>query len=88
VTDVRTDEIAVHWLGDDTQDGDVWELRNHRDRYMIFGRPTTLYFKMDDGTQILVPSGWWIYDVRGSPYISSASPSPSGNPGKEPRHDP
>jgi hypothetical protein len=65
----------IRWLGDCTDGGDLWELTRRRDRFPILGCPTTLYFRMDDDTIVVVPSGWWIYDWHTEhPRVSSAAP--------------
>jgi hypothetical protein len=72
------ESAPIHWLGDCTDNRDVWQLARLRDRFITLGCPTTLLFKMDDGTRLVVPLGWWIYDWHTEhPRVSSAAPSPS-----------
>lgn len=74
----------IHWLGDCTDSPDIWELTRRRDRFPILGSPTTLYFKQDDGSSIVVPIGWWIYDWHTDhPRVSSLAPAPSRDAGTD-----
>jgi hypothetical protein len=69
------DRAPIQWLGDDTQDRDVYEMRErYGGRFVALGGPTTLYFNTPDGTSIIVPRGWWICDDEGEPYVASAAP--------------
>lgn len=65
---------AIHWLGDCTDSGDLWELTNMRPTVVMLGSPTTLYLRVQDGIDVLVPVGWWICDDGDGPYAASAKP--------------